>query len=131
MQKLVDQKWPNQIFPMVNFIVSHNGRLAHEGGSRGDGGSRAVLEERGVGSGTQPFVCQKWPNKIFATVNLVFSHTGHFGLGGGGLPPLLRWCTADLILPWGRGMSLCALCAFEWVQSSTRGGDSRNRRKGE
>ena len=39
------------------------------------------------GSGTQKSVYQKWPEKIFPTVNLVFSHDGHFGLGVGGVPP--------------------------------------------
>ena len=29
---------------------------------------------------TQKFVYQKRPNKIFPTVNFVFSHDGHFGL---------------------------------------------------
>ena len=33
------------------------------------------------GSGTQNFVYGKWPDKIFSTVNFVFSHNGHFGLG--------------------------------------------------
>ena len=35
-------------------------------------------------SGTQKFVYQKWPKKIFPIVNFVFSRDGHFGLGGGG-----------------------------------------------
>ena len=40
------------------------------------------------------FVYQKWPKKIFPTVNFIVSHDGHFGLGaggggrGGGQPPL-------------------------------------------
>ena len=61
------------------------------------------------GSGTQNFVYQKWPDKIFLTVNFGFSHDGHFGLGAGGglggVPPRLLRCTAILILPffWGGG----------------------------
>ena len=48
--------------------------------------NRAVLngEERGGGPGTQKFVYQKWPDKIFPILNFVFSHDGHFGLEGGG-----------------------------------------------
>ena len=38
----------------------------------------------GGGSGTQNFVHQKWPDKIFPTVNFVFSHDGPSGLGRGG-----------------------------------------------
>ena len=44
-------------------------------------------EEGGGGSGTQKFVYQKRPDKIFPIVN--FSHHRHFGLegrGGGGFP---------------------------------------------
>ena len=44
--------------------------------------------EGGVGGGgearTQKFVYQKWPDQIFPFVNFIFSHDGHFGLGGGG-----------------------------------------------
>ena len=46
-----------------------------------------VLEERGGLSGTQKFVHQKWPNQIFALVNFVFPHCGHYGLEGGGGRP--------------------------------------------
>ena len=46
---------------------------------------RDVLEERkGGGSGTQKFVFQKWPDKIFPMVNFVFSRDGHFSREGGG-----------------------------------------------
>ena len=65
--------------------------------------------EAGGGSGTQTFVYQEWPARIFPMVNFVCSHDGHFGLRGGGCPeggvsrgnppPLLRWCTAILIRP--------------------------------
>ena len=27
---------------------------------------------------------QKWPDRIFSTVKIVFSHDGHFGVSGGG-----------------------------------------------
>ena len=40
---------------------------------------------------------QERPNKIFPTINFVFSHGGHFSWGGGGV---LLWCTAIRILPW-------------------------------
>ena len=48
--------------------------------------AREVLEGgvRG-GSGTQKFVYQKWPDKIFPMVHFVFSHDDHFGLEGGGV----------------------------------------------
>ena len=46
-----------------------------------------VLERVGGGLGTQTFVYQKWPDQSFPTVNFVFSHDGHFGLGHGGKPP--------------------------------------------
>ena len=72
---------------------------------------------RGGGSGAQNFVYQKWPDQIFPIVNFVFSHDGPFGLGGGGVqgwgwhkvrgggvPSLLRWCTAILVLPLGGGV---------------------------
>ena len=35
-----------------------------------------------MGSGTQKFVYQRWPNQICPTVNFIFSHDAHFGLGG-------------------------------------------------
>ena len=43
----------------------------------------------GGGGAGQKFVYQKWPDKISSVVNSVFSHDGHFGLGGpwGGHPP--------------------------------------------
>ena len=44
-----------------------------------------MRREEGGGVGTQTFVYQKWPDKIFPMVNFVFSHDGQFGLGGGGL----------------------------------------------
>ena len=31
-QKVVDQQWPDQIFPTVNFIFSHDGHCGLEGG---------------------------------------------------------------------------------------------------
>ena len=37
-------------------------------------------------SGTQQFVYQKWPNRIFPLVNVVFSDCGDFGLERGGSP---------------------------------------------
>ena len=51
------------------------------------------------GFGTQKFVYQKWPGKIFPTANFIVSHDGHFGLGGrgggrswggGGIPPTVQ-----------------------------------------
>ena len=48
------------------------------------GGGGGVLRGEG-GQGTQKIVYQKWPDQIFPVVNFVFSHDGHFGLGGGGV----------------------------------------------
>ena len=56
----------------------------------------------GGGLGPQNFVDRKWPDQSFPLVNFVFSHDGHFGLGGG-VQPLLRWCRAFLTLPLGGG----------------------------
>ena len=44
--------------------------------------SREVLEagEGGGRAGTQQFVSQKWPNKIFHFVNVVFPNAGHFAV---------------------------------------------------
>ena len=39
------------------------------------------------GSGTKKSVCQKWPDKISPIVTFVFSHDGHFGLGGFSVRP--------------------------------------------
>ena len=55
--------------------------LAHRPGKHSKGGEGE--------SGTQQFAYQKWPDKIFPAVNLVFPHDGHFGLEGGG-PPWLK-----------------------------------------
>ena len=64
----------------------------------------------GGGSGTEKFVYQKWPGRIFRMANFVFSRDGHFGPGGGGSrgggvppPPPMGWCKAILILPLERG----------------------------
>ena len=62
------------------------------------------IRRGGGGSGTPKFVYQKWPNQIFPIVNFVFSHDGHFGLGGGGglgegvppSPPLLGFVYTDM-----------------------------------
>ena len=59
-------------------------------GDRRQGSSRMALHRRREGGvtqkwiGAQKCVYQKWPDQIFPTVNFVFSHDGHFGLGGGG-----------------------------------------------
>ena len=34
-QNFVYQKWPDQIFPMVSFVVSHDGHFGLEGGGAG------------------------------------------------------------------------------------------------
>ena len=47
------------------------------------------------GGGVWAFVYHKWPDQIVPTVNSVFSHDGHFGLGGSGVGTR-PWC-------WGRG----------------------------
>ena len=51
----------------------------------------AVRKSGGGVSVTQKFAYQKWPDKIFPTVNSIFSHDGHFGLGGGGAQGLGGW----------------------------------------
>ena len=57
-----------------------------------------IRREEVGGFWTRKFVYQKWPNRIFPTVNFVFSHDGHFGLGGGGVEGLqgglLLWLSA-------------------------------------
>ena len=86
-------------------IEGATGGLGDQGciGKGGKGG-REVLEGKEGGSWNQ-FVCvlkmarQDVPNGKFR-----FFRLAHFGLGGGGVQgetPLLRWCTAILILPWG------------------------------
>ena len=69
----------------------------------GGGGAKQGSNRRGGGLGTQKFVYQQGPDKIFPFVNFV-SHDGHCGLRGESPPPppLLRRCRAILILPWGR-----------------------------
>ena len=65
--------------------------------------------EKGGGSGTQNFVYQKWPHKIFPTVNSVFPtmvtwvwrRGGGGSRGGGGGTLLFQQGTAILILPGG------------------------------
>ena len=38
-QNSVYQKWPNKIFPVVNFVFSHDDHFGLEGGSRRGGGA--------------------------------------------------------------------------------------------
>ena len=67
---------------------------------RGFGQANIRREEgRGRGSGTQKFVHQKWHDQIFPSVNFVFFHYGHFGLGGGapGGGGVLLWLSAVLM----------------------------------
>ena len=79
----------------------------------------------GRGSGTQKFVSQKWPDKIFPMVNCLCSHEGHFGLGGGGVrgAASILWFSAVPIHPWLRmGVERCtrirrrmgAWCVWGW-----------------
>ena len=42
-QKYVHQKWPDQIFPTVNFVFSHDGPFGLEGGGSTGGGGGALL----------------------------------------------------------------------------------------
>ena len=42
-QKFVNQKWPDQIFRMINFVFSHNG---HFGPERGRGGGPPTVVSR-------------------------------------------------------------------------------------
>ena len=61
-------------------------------------------------SGTQQFVHQKWPDKIFPMVKFVFSHDGHLGLGlgavqeGGGGGGLLLRLSVVLMERWPRDL---------------------------
>ena len=67
--------------PLRVFAPHHSMSLAI-GGGMGMGGIR-----KGGGGDLGPnSLCTylKWPNQIFPVVNFVFSHYGHFGLGGGG-----------------------------------------------
>ena len=52
-QKFVHQKWPDQISPIVNFIVSRDGHfgLKGGGGSRGGGPPPTVVSRSNVGAG--------------------------------------------------------------------------------
>ena len=62
-------------------------------GGQESAGSGVAAEDTGVeleqgrggrgGSGTQKFMHQTWAHEIFPFVNVVFSHDGHFGGGGG------------------------------------------------
>ena len=42
-QKCVYQQWPDQMFPMVNFVFSHDGHFGLEGGGGGPGGQPPFL----------------------------------------------------------------------------------------
>ena len=42
-QRVVRQKWPNQIFPDANFVLSHDGHFGLEGGGPGGGGGAGLL----------------------------------------------------------------------------------------
>ena len=66
----------------------------------GAGSPMCDLGRGGGGSGTQKFVCHKWPGQIFPLVNLFFSRrwTLWSGGGGGGGPPR---CTGQ---GWALGM---------------------------
>ena len=66
-------------------------------GDMWDSGGGSIRGGGGRGSGTQKFVYQKWPDKIFPIV--LFSHDGHFGLGGGGGEAWLRQCDALFSFP--------------------------------
>ena len=92
------------------------GRYLLPGPGTTDGRGQGSIERWGRGGGRggggvwDPTVgVRKWPDRMFPLVNFVFSHDGHFGLGGrgvgpgGGSPPLLLRCTAIRILPWQRG----------------------------
>ena len=68
-------------------LLDHRGCIRREGGGGGGGWAPRNVYTK------------KWPDQIFPMVNFVFSHCGHFGTGGGGVPPLLLGCTAILIFP--------------------------------
>ena len=56
----------------------HTATRQREGG----GGYQTGAKRGRGGPRTEKIVCQQWPNMIFPTVNFVFSHDSHFGLGG-------------------------------------------------
>ena len=78
----------------------------------------------GVGSGTQRFVYQKWPDQISPFVNFVFSHDGHLGLGGGGggLAQALVLDCLPLAVPSGLSpLLILTLCGPERVFGCVNG----------
>ena len=118
-------QWEQRVFYLLlcHVFVDWNGGTLHKShivlllrSSRPPPPPPSQLQERGGGSGTQQFAYQERPDKIFAPVKFVSSHDGHFGpeggcgggsRGGGGLTPLLLWCTAILILPIGGEGGCC------------------------
>ena len=79
-------------------------RVFRESAPPPPGGGDQKGEWGGGWSGTQKFMYQRWPDKMFPIANFVCPHDDPFGLGGrgfrGGYPdaPLLLWCTATAIL---------------------------------
>ena len=51
----------------------------------GEGEGQGSIRKGWGGLGPKIFVYQKWPDKIFPTVNFVSSHDGPFGRGGVGV----------------------------------------------
>ena len=108
-------------------LIEVSANYASTGLLRGDiaddspGGKAGLLLSRGGEGGrgfwTQNLVYQKWPDQIFPVVNFVFSHYGHFGLGGGGggfrggPPP--TWFLIILKKPWGKVTTQKRQCAHD------------------
>ena len=67
---------PRSVLGCAPRYVPTQGNIRREEGGGGGGAS-----------GTQKFVYQKWPDKIFPIGSFGFPHDGQFGLGAGGLPP--------------------------------------------
>ena len=82
----------------------------------GMGMSSDVLEERRGGGGGLGVCVPKMARQDFPNGKFVFSHDGHFGLGGGGRTFLLR-CTAILILP--RAGDTAPVDPFPFLQDIT------------
>ena len=61
-----------------NISGSHTGGRGSEGGGSSPPPQPRIRRAGEGGSGTQKFVYQKWPNKIFRMVNVVFPRCGHF-----------------------------------------------------
>ena len=76
-------------------------------------GQGCIRREEGRGGGGVPnSLYQKWPKKIFPSVNFIFSRYGHFGVclwgkGGGGAPPRVVSRSNTSLVIRGHACSFC------------------------